>query len=230
MNPQINPQPDRHRAPRVGFGAAAPLILNKCDNFSVSFTTSRSMGAEESSDATQIMALFPAGQFANVQQFGNNVSGTYMGDQPYTLQSPTSVTIAQDFGGYTGWANVVLTFTFTSASVTSKSTTGPCYVLTLTQPHTPCPAGTYWNGSECIRQVVIGAPTPGSPPPFQVGVPGHVPTAPPLSTGGTNTGGAGAAATSTSSSSTKYYIAGAGVAALAAVAAYYEWGRKAVRR
>ena len=77
--------------------------------------------------------------------------------------------------------------------------------------HTPCPAGTYWNGNACIHQVVFQPPSSASAP---------IHTSPGIQHGGTSTGGSQSPA---GSSNKGYYIAAGVVAALGIGTALVLW-------
>ncbi len=120
---------------RRDVGAGAPVVLQKCDNFALSFTVSRSIGAPQATDIAQIENALAgsvgAGSFSGLSlapeaNYGSTVTGTYVGSTPLQFGPTLQYETAENFGGNTGWQNVTFTFTITSIQITGKSDTGPC--------------------------------------------------------------------------------------------------------
>jgi hypothetical protein len=144
MNPQINsqlsPTPPRRR-PR---GLGAPITLNRCDKFIIFLNlqgaTVDDVKAQITSDwGSSVQGLTFSGTGTAI------MSGTWVGSGPLTV--PGFFTVAHNYGGNTGWANVQVLVE--SAINNGTDTTGACAAA-------PAPI---------ILHQPPGIPIPSPPPP-----------------------------------------------------------------
>jgi hypothetical protein len=200
---------------RRDVGAGAPqLTLQPCYKFSIDVDL---QGATDADLQASLPTWASSVRNLSVSSFGNSttITGTWNGSAPFTV--PTSIPVAHDFGGNTGFQTVQVLVT--GGSVGALDTTGGCVPVCPTGAHwngsscVTCPAGTYWNGNACIHQVTFQPPPSGGAP-IHTGSTYH---------GGTTTGGTGGTQSSTGlSTGAKVGLAVGGAALLAggAFAAY----------
>ncbi|MHB8563246.1 MAG: hypothetical protein ACYDDA_04725 [Acidiferrobacteraceae bacterium] len=164
---------------RRDVGAGAPqLTLQPCYQFSIDVDL---QGATDADLQASLPTWASSVRNLSVSSFGNSttITGTWNGSASFTV--PTSIPVAHDFGGNTGYQTVQVLVT--GGSVGALDTTGGCVPVCPTGAHwngsscVACPPDTYWNGNACIQP----PPSGGSNAPIHTGSTYH----PPANTGGT---------------------------------------------